>query len=89
MHICLAHVMNMNWKEAIKLFKHVTDSAAKVLFTMRLLACIVNAQFMGEVVELMEDGFIVMTSKLATVYTCISLHNIERKIKKSKHRLGK
>ena len=37
-HICLAHVMNMNRKEALKLFEHDTDSAAKVHFTMRFLA---------------------------------------------------
>ena len=79
-HICLAHVMNMNRRECRKLFEKDICCKSKVHFCMRFLACLVNTRTLGESVELMRSAYFLMNSKYANKVSSTALHQIEKKV---------
>ena len=79
-HICLAHVMNMNRRECMKIFKNDRECGSKIHFCMRFLACLVNSQDVGEAVGLVRNAYFLMTSENANENARIALCNIERKV---------
>ena len=80
LHICLAHAMNMNRRELNKAFKNDQNCDSKVHFTMRFIACLVNAKYLRESIELMRNVYFVMNSKFANENASRALHLIEKKV---------
>ncbi len=80
LHICLAHVMNMNRKQALKIFRRDSRLSSKVHFTMRFLGCLINSSSLSEASELVLHGMTVMTTEYADKHVLDSLHFVETAI---------
>ncbi len=80
LHICLAHVMNIIRKQALKIFRRDSESNGKVHFTLCFLGCLISSPSLSEASELVLHRMNVMTTEYTDKHVLDLLHFVETAI---------